>query len=390
MKSKRIVSFILALCMISGLSSCGDKAPDTAAVRIKKAGVLAVQAKDIYDETEYAVAEKIASALNVDAVYTSGAFDISFGIDCNDPDGMMLSDPYRTVRIQKESTEFSPLACYEDHSYCVGIENNELNNDLMEAVNSAISDCLKENVIPSLSVPEGSIGTADRSKAYIYENHANLTPVNYDSPKVLGLSRDMGTEYQDKLIIVCDSPNYWLKLYGLLSGGKKTKQIWSGEEGTQTFPYYKGFKLYDPNDPENKKVLVEMTRTYQPEIIVVALGVNGIAKRNEESFSKIYNQLISDMKEASPDTTFVLASIYPVTSTYKNLSLINNELITAGNSWILKTCETYDCYYLDIFSVLIGDDGFAKPELMQKDGLHPNEEGLTQVLEYIRTHACIQ
>ena len=36
--------------------------------------------------------------------------------------------------------------------------------------------------------------------------------------------------------------------------------------------------------------------------------------------------MIADLKAASPDTTFVLASIYPVTSTYKRLNLINNAI----------------------------------------------------------------
>ena len=40
-------------------------------------------------------------------------------------------------------------------------------------------------------------------------------------------------------------------------------------------------------------------------------------------------------------------------------------------------------------SSIVDDDGQAKKELMMKDGLHPNEEGLKEILNYIRTHAYI-
>lgn len=394
--NKKIISLILTFALIAGSCACGaqkEMPPQSSVEKIQKEGFINIEAKNSYGETEFAIATRIAEDLGVEAVYTSGAFDITLGIISGEyADDMFLSDGYKRERIQVLSTKYTPLAEYEEYSYSAGMEKTDFNKDLLDSVNVSIADYLRDNQgnNASLDLEDGSIGTPDKSKAYVYENHPELTAVRYDSPKLLGISEDMGLEYQDSLIIVCDSPNYWLKPFELLTNGKNTKQIWTGAEGTQTFPYYKGFKLYDPNDPANKKTLIDLAKTYQPEVMLVALGINGIAKRDEESFSKIYKQMISDLKEACPDTTFILASIYPVTDTYKNLSIINNELITAGNSWILKTAESYDCFYLDISSVLIGDDGFAKKELMQKDGLHPNKDGLQLVLDYIRTHACIQ
>jgi lysophospholipase L1-like esterase len=36
------------------------------------------------------------------------------------------------------------------------------------------------------------------------------------------------------------------------------------------------------------------------------------------------------------------------------------------------------------------DEGNAKDELMLKDGLHPNEDGLQVIIDYIRTHGYIE
>jgi hypothetical protein len=42
--------------------------------------------------------------------------------------------------------------------------------------------------------------------------------------------------------------------------------------------------------------------------------------------------------------------------------------------------------YLDVHSGLLGEDGNCKAELIRPDGLHPNNDGLDVILEYIRTH----
>lgn len=228
----------------------------------------------------------------------------------------------------------------------------------------------------------------DRSKEYIYEAHADfLTPVNYDSPALLPLTEDQGQEYIDSLVWICDSPTYWLKGYGLLSGGTKTTQIWTGPKCTLTFPYYKSQKLVDPYDGK-ERVMVELVRLRQPKILVMAVGVNGIAGRDEETFTGLYRSMIQDLKAASPDTVIICQAMYPVSVKYGKLGAINPEILSRGNSWILKIAEETGCYYLDAFASVLGDDGYAVKEYM-KDGLHPNVDGLNVILEYTRTHAYL-
>lgn len=336
---------------------------------------------------------------------SDGSFSLAIGkqtLESIPSDRVICSIPYAyfVQEVPDPQTKYLDRCITEE--ICILIANNGSNAALKSAVDMAICNAQKSAVLAEISekyfekditsgaLPSGAAGTADDSKAYIYQSHPNLTPVNYNSPALLCNSRDMGLEnFQDKMVFLCDSPTYWMKPFGLLSGGKTTTQIWTGPEGTQTFPYYKGYELLDPYDGQ-RRLMVDMAALHQPEIIVLCLGVNGIGGRSEESFTGIYEEMVLDLKSASPDSLIICSAIYPITPAYKHWDKIDNDVITRGNSWILNVCEKTGCYYFDAFSALLGEDGNAIPEYMKKDGLHPNKEGLQIILEYFRTHACVK
>ena len=227
----------------------------------------------------------------------------------------------------------------------------------------------------------------DRSAQWIYVDHPELTPVDYDSPALLPISDDMGQDYLDRITFLCDSPTYWLWPLGLLSGGDESTQVWTGPGGTMTLAYQSDYKILDPYDGVERPIR-EVVALHQPEMMIIALGINGISFMDEEYFTQEYTDLVADIREISPGTTLLLQSVYPITPAYRYWGSITNGMITECNSWILKIAEDTGCLYLDTFSVLLGEDGNAKPELMRSDGLHPNGDGLTLVLQYIRTHGA--
>lgn len=227
----------------------------------------------------------------------------------------------------------------------------------------------------------------DRAAEPIYDAHPELVKVDYDSPALLPKTDDMGQEYLDQFVFLCDSPTFWLKPFGLLSGGEETTQIWTGPEGTQTLAYQSTYAILDPYDQVERPIR-EVAQLHPPKAMIIALGINGIMFMDEEYFVSEYTDLLTDLQELCPDTTFILQSMYPITPAYKNWGAITNERITQGNSWILKIAEDHGCPYLDTFACLLGEDGNARPELMRGDGLHPNEEGLRIILDYIRTHGA--
>ena len=230
---------------------------------------------------------------------------------------------------------------------------------------------------------------ADRSAAYIYKLNPQLTPVNYDSPALLVPSEDMGQEYIDRITFICDSPTYWLWPLELLSDGKDSKQIWTGPEGTMTLAYQSSYQIFDPYDNAERPIR-DVVALHPPDILIIALGINGISFMDEEYFSTEYMDLVTDIREISPDTIIILQSIYPITQQYRYYGGITNAMITAGNSWIMAIAEETGCSYLDTISVLLNDEGMAKDELMLNDGLHPNIDGLSLILDYIRTHAYVE
>ena len=228
----------------------------------------------------------------------------------------------------------------------------------------------------------------DRRAEYIYKENADLTPVNYDSPALLTPTDDMGQAYVDRITFICDSPTYWMWPHELLSGGKQSNQIWTGPEGTMTLAYQSNYCILDPFDNVERPIR-EVVERHKPDYLIIALGINGISFMDEDYFTEEYTDLVTDIQAISPDTTLILQSIYPITHKYKHWGNITNVTITRGNSWILKIAEATGCKYLDTISVLLNDEGNAKDELMRKDGLHPNDDGLRLILDYIRTHAYL-
>ena len=225
----------------------------------------------------------------------------------------------------------------------------------------------------------------DRSAEPIYLAHPELTPVDYDSPALLPLTGDMGQAYLDSLTFLCDSPTYWMWPFGMLAGGSDSTQLWTGPEKTLTLAYLRGYTILDPYDYQ-LRTIPEAAALHRPEIMVIALGLNGIAFMDEDYFKEEYLHLIGEIREASPDTELILQSMYPISPTFVYWGSITNESISRGNRWILEIAEEADCRYLDTFSALLGEDGHIRPELSMDDGFHPNREGLQLILDYIRTH----
>ena len=205
-----------------------------------------------------------------------------------------------------------------------------------------------------------------------------------DEPSVLPQTDDMGKEYLDKIIFLGDSRTYGLAVYKVIPW----ENVWAPSNGTLYLGAVSNVKVvcYPSGD---EYLIKDAVRIRQPEILLVSLGINGVASMNQSQFELCFKKLITDVREVSPGTHIILNAIYPVAKSYKNLGSINNEKIITANGWILELAKTYGCKYLDSYRVLLDPTDNMDETLQNGDGLHPNREGYEKIVEYVRTHALL-
>ena len=208
-----------------------------------------------------------------------------------------------------------------------------------------------------------------------------------DSAVVLGQSADMGQEYIDSIIFLGDSTTYHMINRAVLTGGKQTKQVWSGALGTLTLDgnIHKTTIVYPDTDTE--MTIAAAVAQKKPKYMVITLGVNGIAYANETQFKAYYGKLITAIEDANPDTKIMLQSISPVSEGYDQKGgKLCNANIDIANGWIKQIAAEHGCKYLDTASVLKNDSGTMIAAYDNGDGIHMTADAYKAVLQYIRTH----
>ncbi|MBE6585384.1 MAG: hypothetical protein E7645_02530 [Ruminococcaceae bacterium] len=196
---------------------------------------------------------------------------------------------------------------------------------------------------------------------------------------------DAGLSYQDKLIFVGDSLTAHLVAREVLTGGKMTKQVWRTENNMLNLnSEVTAAKIIYPETGESMTI-AEAAGKAKPEIMIVTLGTDwGVSYLTEKDFKTCYTALIRDIQAASPETTVILQSIFPVTTSAK----LKNEKIDICNGWVREIAADCGCPYLDTQTILKGADNALKPEYCNSsDGIHLHKEAYVEILKYIRTHA---
>ncbi len=219
-----------------------------------------------------------------------------------------------------------------------------------------------------------------------YDEARRTILVTSGAPARLGETPDAGREYLDKLIFLGDSTTYGIGYYYRHGYPDLVPpaQVWTPTNGTMTLSYYATTRLYYP--PTGEELLIaEAAARYQPEILVITLGVNGISFMDEEWFVRDYTALVKSIREASPDTRIILNSIYPVADSCEYWG-INNEKIGEANGWIETMAEDLGVRFLYSFEAL-EEDGKLPESGQNGDGLHLTGESFGKVMAYIRTHA---
>ena len=207
-----------------------------------------------------------------------------------------------------------------------------------------------------------------------------------DDGVTLPLTEDAGISYQDSLTFVGDSLTAHLASRGVLSDGTNTKQVWRSESNMINLnSEVTSAKIILPGTGE-KMTIAEAAREAQPSILIITLGTDwGVAYLSEAEFKDCYGKLVQAIQKASPQTTVILQSIFPVTAA---CSTLDNAKIDAANKWVKAVAAENGCRYLDTQSILKDENNCLKSEYCNStDGIHLGKEAYEAILAYIRTHA---
>ncbi len=204
----------------------------------------------------------------------------------------------------------------------------------------------------------------------------------------LAPTADMGQEYIDKLVFLGDSTTYGLGFYDVVP----FTQVWTPASGTMALDNWaiETIDYRDPASPDTSESLsiIDCAARCRPDILVITLGVNGIAFLDEASFKQYYTDLINAVLAASPDTKIICQSLYPVMDS-KAPGGIDNARVNAANVWVRDVAAATGTRYLNSHDLLMDSTGNLNAAYNNGDdmGIHLNPDGFAVVMQNLRTHA---
>ena len=123
------------------------------------------------------------------------------------------------------------------------------------------------------------------------------------------------------------------------------------------------------------------------KVYVISLGTDSLKQTNEADFIAGYEALIRGIQQASPDTKIIVCTITSVTGSYSGNDGLDNAAVKDANRWLAQICADTDVYLADAASCVSERDGTLETQYASANGKTPNSAGLTQILQYLRTHA---
>ncbi|MBQ3064176.1 MAG: hypothetical protein IJC99_05190 [Clostridia bacterium] len=133
--------------------------------------------------------------------------------------------------------------------------------------------------------------------------------------------------------------------------------------------------------------IAEAAAAVKPPILVVTLGVDyGVYYYRDapDKFAFYYEKLLDAITAASPDTTLVLQSIFPVGRESK---VITNDMVDAANRVVAQIAATRGLTYLDANTLLKDEGGYLKAAFCSSaDGIHLTAAAYEVILSNLACH----
>ena len=122
--------------------------------------------------------------------------------------------------------------------------------------------------------------------------------------------------------------------------------------------------------------------------IYIELGINELGG-DSDSFIQSYGKMIDTIRAAEPDADIYILSILPVSKDKSAEGQFTIERVKACNEKLYALATEKECYYMDVYSALLGSDGYL-PADETWDGVHLTPDTYAIWENYMRTHYAVK
>lgn len=187
--------------------------------------------------------------------------------------------------------------------------------------------------------------------------------------------------FREEIVFFGDSTTAHLAV----RGGIPREQVWSGQTGTVLFETVNTARCVYIRRENRSYTVAEAAARFHPAILVVTVGVSGGAGRlPRAAFVAIYRELITSIRQASPETRLYVQSILPLSDrSVRHYRRLTKEAVTEANGWIEALCRELSVPYINTHPLLTDESGYLKPAYQNDECLHLTAAAYTVVLDSV-------
>lgn len=146
-------------------------------------------------------------------------------------------------------------------------------------------------------------------------------------------------------------------------------------------------EFYSLSD-EQKLSAIDHVSTMQPAKLYIMIGTNDILWNEPAKMAASYGAFIDEVLVRLPSCKIIVQSIPPTTAdTASKRTMMSQERIKAFNEELKQLAIDKGVYFLDVYSVIVGEDGYMRTEIAAPDGIHMQPSGYALWCNYMKTHA---
>lgn len=148
-------------------------------------------------------------------------------------------------------------------------------------------------------------------------------------------------------------------------------------------------RIININGRGSGKAFLPNLKIYKPERVMILIGSNAMSFVSIDYFIKNYEKFIINAKQTSPNTDFIVMSIFPVDKRYdKNGD--RNDKINKINYYLAEICQKQNIKFLNAAEIIKDENGQCKSGYCYlDDGIHLTVPASKLVIEYIKTHTGV-